>query len=206
MAAPNSPGKVRARRRAANGTVVSEANAVGQEDEQDYVAPDTARLREVLSMLVAGRTQTEIAAHFRKSTRTIRRWIAEATRRRIETFKGLSPHDLLSGTFYKFAQLEARLIARLVRAEAENDERAVEAYIRQLRVLERDKYVILQKIGFFEGVTMRPNIEPDPAQRDAELLQRLARDFLSGRGSEEIPEIKNAPCSAGQDGNPEPLF
>ena len=40
--------------------------------------PDTLRLRQVLTMRTEGRTQKEIAEHFGKDTRTIRRWMVEA--------------------------------------------------------------------------------------------------------------------------------
>ena len=39
---------------------------------------DTLRLRHVLAMRMEGQTQKEIAAHFGRDERTIRRWIHEA--------------------------------------------------------------------------------------------------------------------------------
>ena len=137
----------RERRRYNDGSI--ECIPIQNEGNNDLI--DTARLRTVLNMLAEGLSQGEIAEHFARSTRTIRRWITEAKQRRVSALNNLSPHDLVSSTFYRYSRIEADLQVMKREALAEGDRRSAIECVRQIRQTERDKYIVLEKAGFFES-------------------------------------------------------
>ena len=129
--------RTRTRKRLAGATDASDTNraVVPDADSADIAdddldaavvadAPDdldTARLRQVLNMLLEGRTQKEIAANFGKNVRTIRRWIIEAKRRKLALTEGLTPQQALADFLYCCAAQMADLLRMKSAAEAQGD-------------------------------------------------------------------------------------
>lgn len=195
---------IRQRRRLADGSTEFEPGPVDDSD--------TPRLRAVQIMVLEGKTQDEIAEYFNRAPRTIRRWLAEARRRRIVTLKGLTPHDLLSTTFLRYQQIEAEL-HRVRRAAMDaGDRRSALESIRQLRHTERDKYIVLEKAGFFENFQfLQPSAEVSPNEVAAHRLVQMAQEFLArgiGRAGEEtdlLPDLLIDHNEAAED-DPEPFF
>lgn len=171
------PPTVRQRRRRPDGSIACED--LHSDDDQPV---EIARLRTVLNLLAEGRSQSEIAEHFNRSTRTIRRWIADAKRHRIQTMKDMTPEDLVSATLFRYFQIAADLQAMKREALEEGDRRSAIECLRQIRQTERDKYLVLEKVGLFENFSfLQPREDPAPGEREKHRLDEMLETILEGR-------------------------
>ncbi len=105
--------------------------------------PDTLRLRQVLTMRTEGRTQKEIAEHFGKDTRTIRRWIAEAKQLKLKLFEYLTPEEALADYLYSFAAQKLDLLRLKKTAEEAGDHRLVLRCLKELTRFEATRMAVL---------------------------------------------------------------
>lgn len=173
---------VRQRRRGADGVpVIVPAHCEAQRASGH--APDNERLRAVLVMAMEHRSQAEIAAHFRVSVRTVRRWLREAQRRRLIAFQGTTPEELLARTDHMHAILQAGLLERFNKARFGGDAKAMAICARELRGIERDRYLIREMVGYFDGVQVRrlSGDEDDLHTRGAHvILSAIHATFFDG--------------------------
>jgi len=149
--------------------------------DYDPTDPTIARLLDVMAMVAARHTQQEIADKYGVTARAVRKWIAKGRELRLAMFKGTPPDEMLARTDHIQAHVQARLLRRLEAAESAGDDRTFCEIARQLRQLERDRYLILARVGYFDGYRFNPpGGDIDPAAEGAEMLRRLARQFLDG--------------------------
>ena len=112
--------------------------------------PDIARLRTVLVMLAEGRTQKEIADHFHKDPRTIRRWFKTARSLKLALSDRLTPKEALANFLFSIAEQRANLFRMKREAMQSGDNRQVLRCIKELLRLEAMQMAALQRIGLFE--------------------------------------------------------
>ncbi len=187
--------------------VILDANGVDVVDDNEGATietdgpedPDTARLRKVLNMLLEGRTQKEIAAHFGKSVRTIRRWIREATRRKLALTQGLAPEQALADFLYCCTAQSADLRRMKSAAEAKGDLAVAIRCNREILRHETTRMAVLEKLGLFNGLTLGQVI-PDGERPVSVLIEAADRisagGVENGRGGED----------QGGDDDDEPIF
>ena len=161
--------------------------------------PDTARLRQVLNMLLEGRTQKEIAVHFGKNVRTIRRWIKEATRRKLALTQSLAPEQALADFLYCCTAQSADLRRMKGVAEAQGDLAVAIRCNREILRHEAARMAVLEKLGLFNGLTLGQVI-PDGERPVSVLIEAVDRisagGVENGRGGED----------QGGDDDDEPIF
>ncbi len=140
---------------------------------------DTARLRQVLNMLLEGRTQKEIAAHFDKNVRTIRRWIIEAKRRKLALTEGLTPQQALADFLYCCAAQMADLLRMKSAAEAQGDFGVAVRCSRELLRHEATRMAVLERLGLFNDLAIGQSISD--GSRNANVLVEAAENVLTGK-------------------------
>ncbi len=160
---------------------------------------DTARLRQVLNMLLEGRTQKEIAAHFGKNVRTIRRWIREATRRKLALTQGLAPEQALADFLYCCTAQSVDLRRMKSAAEAQGDLAVAVRCSREILRHEATRMAVLEKLGLFNGLALGQAM-PDGERPVSVLIEAADRisagGVENGRGGED----------QGGDDDDEPIF
>lgn len=150
-------------------------NASRRRREEEHL-PRNALLRQALVLAAQGRTHAEIAAQFGRCERTVRYWLAEAQRRRIVAFRGLTPEKMLAQTETKLLAMQAVLLQRLATAQDTSDNKGIAALVREVRGIERDRYAIREIAGFFDDVRWHHTSgdqHDDPRARAAEMLQDM---------------------------------
>ena len=96
--------------------------------------------------------------------------------------QNLTPEDLVSGTLFKYFQIEADLQAMKREALEAGDRRSAIECLRQIRQTERDKYLVLEKVGLFESFSfLQPKEDPAPGERNKQMLEALLSAALEGR-------------------------
>ncbi len=142
--------------------------------------PDIIKLRTVLLMRAQGKTQPEIAAHFGKDVRTIRRWEAKARCLKLGLVERLNPKEALADLLYTFAAQKADLLQLKMSAEESEDTKLYVRCVKELLRLECARMLVLERIGLFVGFAF-PRDEPeDPGAQGANLLVNAARNMFSG--------------------------
>ena len=142
--------------------------------------PDTLRLRQVLAMRTEGRTQKEIAEHFGKDTRTIRRWMIEAKQLKLKLFEYLTPEEALADYLYSFGAQKLDLLRLKKTAQEAGDHRLVLRCLKELTRLEVTRMAVLEKLGLFTRITFAQSI-PDPAAAGTQaLIEGIDRFLLAG--------------------------
>ncbi len=131
--------------------------------------PDTLRLRQVLTMRMEGRTQKEIAEHFGKDTRTIRRWIREAKQLKLKLFEYLTPEEALADYLYSFGAQKLDLLRLKKTAEEARDYRLLLRCLKELTRLEATRMAVLEKLGLFTRITFAQS-PPDPDAAGTQML------------------------------------
>ena len=161
-----------------HGSTMAAPGAPADTDLSD--TPDTLRLRGVLTMLAEGRTQKEIAEHYAKDPRTIRRWVKEARRRKLALSERLTPQEALADYLYGFAAQKADLLRmKEAAAEAKNFGLALRC-IRELSRHEATRMAVLVKIGLFERYAFAPASADGPNEQSAQVLLDAAQNFATG--------------------------
>jgi transposase-like protein len=157
---------------------------VTQVAARDPSSPEDARLRRTLVLTMQGKSQGEIAREFRVNERTIRRWIAEARRRRLVAFKTTGPEELLAQTHFLHETLTAVLLKRLERAERRGDDRVLTDCARELRGTERDRYAILELVGAFDAWRLNRPAPPEesPAAQGARAMIEAMLEVFAPKG------------------------
>lgn len=197
--AQKQEGHVRVRRREPDGTIVCEQGHEAHDDEITL-----AQLRTVQTMLLEGKTQVEIANHFGRSTRTIRRWAGKAKKQRIAELQSLSPDNMLSQSLQRYRHIELELYRLKAEAEVAGDLRRVTECLSELRQTEKDRYFLLEKAHFFEGFNfVQPNEpEDDPGKKSLRVVLDMFEASLVGQDWN--PENSND--NEGDDYDPEGLI
>lgn len=103
------------------GTPPTASPALAGTVPEDDSNPSMARLRTVLEMVAAGKTQAEIGQHFGRSPRTIRDWYTKAKGQQIATFRQTTAEDIAADIESKFARSYARWASILERAQEAGD-------------------------------------------------------------------------------------
>ncbi len=155
----------------------SACEAVGADSSED---PDIIKLRMVLLMRAQGKTQPEIAAHFGKDVRTIRRWDAKARRLKLALAQDLNPREALADFIYSLAEMKADLMYMKESAKEAEDSRLYLRYIKELVRLEATRMAVLERIGLFDGYAFARAEPDDPSVRGARLVSSAARDVIDG--------------------------
>ncbi len=130
--------------------------------------PNVVRLLLVLRMLAQGRSQCEIAAHFEKDVRTIRRWIGRAKELGIAVSDQTTPQVVVDEVLNRFAELRADVLDLKKQAEVRNDAKLVLRCVAELRNLVLAEVAALGRIGFFDNFTFPPPFPPNPRAALAE--------------------------------------
>ena len=143
--------------------------------------PDTTKLRCILTMLAEGRTQLEIAEHFGKDPRTVRRWTKEAKRRKLAMSERLTPEEALTDFLCSFAAQRADLLRIKKSAEADENFGLALRCIRELSRHEATRMAVLEKLGLFDGLALGQSISDGPGTRKAQVLVDAAENVLTGK-------------------------
>ena len=132
--------------------------------------PNAVRLLLVLRMLAQGKAQRQIAAHFEKDVRTIRRWIGRAKELGLAVSETMTPQAVADDVINRFAELRADVLDLKKHAEAQADIKLVLRCIAELRNLTLAEVAALERIGFFDNFTFPAPFSPNPR---AALAQRV---------------------------------
>ena len=141
--------------------------------------PDTLRLRQILTMRMEGRTQKEIADHFGKDTRTIRRWMEEAKQLKLKLFERLTPEEALADYLYSFGSQKLDLLRLKTIAEAARDYRLLLRCLKELTRLEATRMAVLEKLGLFTRITFAQLPDPRVGGTEA-LIEQIDKMLLAG--------------------------
>lgn len=188
---------VRKRSRKPDGT--SACEAVGADSSED---PDIIKLRTVLLMRAQGKTQPEIAAHFGKDVRTIRRWEAKARRLKLALAQDLNPREALADFIYSLAEMKADLMYMKESAKEAEDPKLYLRCIKELVRLEATRMAVLERIGLFDGYAFARAEPDDPSVRGARLVSSAARDVIDG----DFERVEPANDESGTEDDKETLF
>ncbi len=154
-----------------------EPAADGSADQQG-VTIDDAKLHLCLLMHLQGRTQKEIAKHFGVTDRTIRNWFEKLKDRKLAISKDLDPHNEVSRTLFRFAAREAELLEWKRDAEADCDRKAMQAFAKELRQLEKARFDFLRRLGLFTDLRFKVRPEEDSSAMQAHLLTGLLHELV----------------------------
>ena len=124
--------------------------------------PNAVRLLLVLRMIAQGKSQREIAAHFEKDVRTIRRWIGRAKGLGIVVSNHVTPQAVVDEVMNRFAELRADVLDLKKQAEVHNDAKLTLRCVAELRILALAEVAGLGRIGFFDNFTFPPPSLPNP--------------------------------------------
>ncbi len=160
--------------------------------------PDIVKLRAVLTMSAEGRTQREIAEHFGKNKRTIRRWAVEARRRQVTSLRSYDAEGELSKALYHLDdEFAFAMRTRRIAEETDDFKLALRANEQCQRITET-RLAILTKFGLFDGYRLDATSVDDPHTAGAALIAGAARAVLLGendnatngaaRADEEVPD------------------
>ena len=160
--------------------------------------PDIVKLRAVLTMSAEGRTQREIAKHFGKDERTIRRWTAEARRRQVTNLRSYDAEKELAKALYHLDdEFAVAMRIRRIAEETVDFKLALKANEQCQRITET-RLAILTKFGLFDGYRLDATSVDDPHTAGAALIAGAARAVLLGendnatngaaRADEEVPD------------------
>jgi hypothetical protein len=127
------------------------------------------RRRAVATLAAAGETPEVIAHKLDLSVRHVRRLIADARREGGLTYISPTPEQVIGREMALNDALTATLLRNLQRAEAAGDDRAVQAYIREIRQLRAAGVNMLAVSGWFGA---NPFQEPAPIEADSEARAR----------------------------------
>jgi transcriptional regulator with XRE-family HTH domain len=130
----------------------------------------------VLRLTAQHLSQAEIARRYGVTIRTVRRWLEEARTRRLGTFRRATADGLLADTELLHDNLRAKLLQRMEAAEAAGNDRLWLECVKRIQAVERDRYVIREKVGFFDAYRLAPPL--DPATEQAARLQRMTMRFM----------------------------
>ncbi len=161
-------------------------------------------------MVAQHRTRAEIAARYSVTVRTVGNWVAEARKRRLGTFHRASADEMLADTEHLHATLKAKLLRKMDAAEARGDDRLWLECQKQLRALERDRYAIRERVGYFDAYRLAPpgggagtgEETPEQVQRS---LRGIVEYLMTGKGDPSVEEQANAD-QARTDADAAPLF
>lgn len=131
-----------------------EGLTVGEEaGDTEGLAPDArdVRLALMLDLHARGLTWEQIAGHFGKDVRTVYRWRREAQRRGITALRDRKPFEFVMAMLDRLDR--QRVFTETLRAQAEKakDTEAVVRWNRELRQIERDTLLVLERSGVLEG-------------------------------------------------------
>ena len=148
--------------------------------------PDTLRLRQVLTMRMEGRTQKEIAEHFGKDTRTIRRWMSEAKQRKLKLSEHLAPDEALADFLYSFASQKIDLLCLKKTAEEAGDHRLVLRCLKELIRLDVTRMAVLEKLGLFTHMIFARSISDLRGDSGCKNFLKTLDDAIFGVVEKEI--------------------
>lgn len=129
------------------------------EDESDALDVDEHKCRTVLLLYLQGTTQKNIAILYKRSERTIRRWIETAKEMGLVRVDNLNPSEELS---YMLTMLDThrREIIKVKDCAASVDNWVLQLRcLRELAALEERRFNIYRKIGLYAGY--KPKGAPD---------------------------------------------
>jgi transposase len=153
-------------------------------------APDIVRLRAVLSMSAEGRTQREIARHFGKDERTIRRWATEAQRRQVAILRNYDAEGELAKALYHLNdEFAFAMRTRRIAEETGNLKLALKANQQCQRITET-RLAILTKFGLFDGFQLGSNSADNPHEAGAALIAGAAHGALFGGNDNETDDTR----------------
>lgn len=121
-----------------------EAEAAARHDDAT-----TARGVAILRLVAMGCRQSEIAARYGVTTRTIRNWIEEAQKRQLGAFRSTPPDALMAETDFLHTTLREELLRRMDAATVAGDTRLWIELVKQVRAVETDRYIVRERVGFF---------------------------------------------------------
>ena len=106
--------------------------------------------RQALLMYLQGQTHQQIAAHFNRSDRTIRRWIEKAQEAGLLRVDKLKPEEQISEILFMMDEHRARLMDLCQRARDSGDHRLELRCLKELKATEQERLRILEKTGLFD--------------------------------------------------------
>ena len=105
---------------------------------------------QALLMSLNGQSQKEIATHFHRDERTIRRWIKKAREDGLVRLDKLKPWDALFEILLKLDQNRIELLELKQTAQENDDGALVLRCLSNLNALEDKRYRMLDRIGLFK--------------------------------------------------------
>jgi transposase-like protein len=142
-------------------------------------SPSEAKLRLVLLMMLQGRTQKEIAAHFRVDPRTIRNWQKKLDGVTLGIVENLDPGRELERILVCLAASEAQLRKTSEEAQARSDFATVIRCAKELARLAVQRLALLQKLGVFDRFNVPSSGGDEPGQRQADVLSEMIESFTA---------------------------
>ena len=142
-------------------------------------SPSEAKLRLVLFMMLQGRTQKEIAAHFKVDPRTIRNWQKKLRGVTLGIVENLDPGRELERILVCLAASEAQLRKTSEEAQARSDFATVIRCAKELARLAIQRLALLQKLGVFDRFNVPSSGGDEPGQHQADVLSEMIESFTA---------------------------
>lgn len=135
--------------------------------------PEEARLRLALYMIYQGRTQKEIAKHFKVDPRTIWNWKQKMRGMTLGVIQNLNPQREFERAYVSIGALEMRLRRVSADAEARRDFDLVIRCTKELARLAEQSLRLLSRHGAFDHLDLAQMNGDDTGQRQTDLLSDM---------------------------------
>lgn len=151
--------------------------------------PTETKLKLVLLMMIQGRTQKEIANHFKVDPRTIRNWKKKLAGLKLEIIENLNPTREIERILVRFETSE--LWYRNIRddALARSDFGTAIRCATELKRLDMQRLEILHKLGVFVHFKLPETGTDDPGKQQFDMLTEMLEGLSSSisAGSSDKP-------------------
>ena len=142
-------------------------------------SPTEIKLKLVLLMMIEGRSQKEIAKHFKVDPRTIRNWQKKLKRLKLGIVENLNPTREIERILVRLTSFEARL--REIREDvlARSEFGTVIRCEKELMRLAIQRIGLLKKFGVFDQFRLPLTSTDDPGKQQADLLVEMLESLHS---------------------------
>jgi predicted transcriptional regulator len=118
----------------------------------EAVDPTEEKLRRVLLAEAMNMPQSQIAAEFRRSERTVRRYLVEAKRRKLAVVKGSTAADMLASALFHSGHVRGELLRTYYEARSSGDRPSVLRPRVSFCQHSRDEIALLERAGALEAL------------------------------------------------------
>ena len=168
------------------------AQSEGDEStEATEIAVEDAKLQLLLGLHLRNWSQRRMADYFDVTERTIRNWLTKLKSRKLIISKDLDPLGEVIRSLCRFAAMEADLLDWKCEAETAKDFKAMLAFSKELRQLEKARFEFLNRLDLFDQVQLLSGAGEDGSVRQADLVFNLTREIF--QFADDTPEAENRP-------------